>query len=144
MTYKQSYPSDITHSPWKVNDAPLLIVLGQSNSYGHGTQLSSDEAITQGLENVFTLSLPEVYSVNFPTIHWTGLTSFGHANIGAPSGLPRGNQDHPVNLANRFARHWQDHIDAGNTLSLPDLYVILMGTERGYRSTIGFAIDLNV
>ncbi|WP_340621959.1 hypothetical protein [Xenorhabdus siamensis] len=127
MIDKKSSLSEKIYPLWRNNDAPLLIVLGQSNSYGHGTELSSDEAIIQGLENVFTLSLPEVYSVNFSTINWTGLTSFGHANIGAPSGLLRGNQDHPVNLANRFARHWQDHIDAGNTLSLPDLYVVLMG-----------------
>ncbi|MCC8367861.1 hypothetical protein J8V57_16545 [Xenorhabdus sp. PB61.4] len=119
--------SEVKSLPWRNNDAPLLVVLGQSNSYGHATQLAPDEAITQGLNNVFTLSLPEVYSVNFSTINWTGLTSFGHANIGAPCGLQRGNQDHPVNIANRFARYWQNHINTGNTLHLPDLYVILMG-----------------
>ncbi|PHM40333.1 hypothetical protein Xmau_02094 [Xenorhabdus mauleonii] len=127
MTHKPPHSPKIQKLSWEANDAPLFIVLGQSNSYGHGTQLLPDERIIQGLSNVFTLSLPEVYSINFTTINWTGLTSFGNANIGAPVGLPRGNQDHPYNAANRFAKFWQDHIDQGNTLNLPNLYVILMG-----------------
>ncbi|OTA17396.1 hypothetical protein Xvie_01248 [Xenorhabdus vietnamensis] len=127
MTYKQLHSPEMKYPSWESNNAPLFIVLGQSNSYGHGTLLPPDERITQGLDNVFTLSLPEVYSINFTTINWTGLTSFGNANIGAPVGLARGNQDHPYNIANRFAKFWQDHIDQGNTLNLPDLYVILMG-----------------
>ncbi|MCW7546393.1 hypothetical protein OO184_00130 [Photorhabdus sp. APURE] len=127
MIDKQSYSPEIKYSQWAPNDAPLFIILGQSNSYGHGTQLPPDEEITQGLKNVFTLSLSEVYSVDFPAINWTGLTSFGNANIGAPVGSPSGNQDHSVNAANRFAKLWQDHINQGNALNLPDLYVILMG-----------------
>ncbi|WP_256125327.1 hypothetical protein [Photorhabdus luminescens] len=127
MTNKQLYSPEIKYSQWAPNDAPLFIILGQSNSYGHGTQLPLDEEITQGLKNVFTLSLSEVYSVDFPTINWTGLTSFGNANIGSPVGSPSGNQDHPINAANRFAKLWQDHISQGNALNLPDLYVILMG-----------------
>ncbi|MDX8000274.1 hypothetical protein FE394_13980 [Xenorhabdus sp. Reich] len=127
MTSKTLHSPEIEYRPWESNEAPLLIILGQSNSYGHGTQLPPDERITQGLNNVFTLSLPEVYSINFPAINWKGLTSFGDANIGAPVGLPRGNQDHPYNSANRFAKFWQDHINQGNTLNLPNLYVILMG-----------------
>ncbi|MBC8950147.1 MULTISPECIES: hypothetical protein [Xenorhabdus] len=127
MTYKQLHSPETKYPSWKSNDAPLFIILGQSNSYGHGTQLPPNKRITQGLNNVFTLSLPEVYSTHFSKIHWTGLTSFGSANIGAPIGLPRGNQDHPYNAANRFAKFWQDHINQGNALYLPDLYVILMG-----------------
>ncbi|PQQ23065.1 hypothetical protein [Photorhabdus hindustanensis] len=127
MTNKQPYLPEIKYSPWAPNDAPLFIILGQSNSYGHGTQLPQGEKITQGLKNVFTLSQPEVYSIDFPAINWTGLTSFGNANIGTPIGLPIGNQDHPVNVANRFAKLWQGHINRGNALNLPDLYVILMG-----------------
>ncbi|WP_340616670.1 hypothetical protein [Xenorhabdus entomophaga] len=127
MTYKPLHSPEIRYSSWGTHDAPLFIVLGQSNSYGHGTELPPDERIIQSLSNVFTLSLPEVYSINFSTINWTGLTSFGSANIGAPVGLPRGNQDHPYNAANRFANFWQNHINQGNALSLPDLYVILMG-----------------
>ncbi|WP_237387176.1 hypothetical protein [Xenorhabdus sp. Sc-CR9] len=127
MISKTLHSPAIKYLQWEANDAPLLIILGQSNSYGHGTQLPPDERITQGLNNVFTLSLPEVYSINFSTINWVGLTSFGNANIGAPVGLQRGNQDHPCNVANRFAKFWQGHINQGNTLDLPDLYVILMG-----------------
>ncbi|WP_236650475.1 MULTISPECIES: hypothetical protein [Photorhabdus] len=74
MTNKQDYSLEIKYSPWEPNDAPLFIILGQSNSYGHGTQLPQDEEITQGLKNIFTLSLSEVYSVDFPAINWTGLT----------------------------------------------------------------------
>ncbi|MEQ1964849.1 hypothetical protein ABLB69_17120 [Xenorhabdus khoisanae] len=127
MTYKPLHSPEIKYSSWETNDAPLFIVLGQSNSYGHGTELPPHERIIQSLSNVFTLSLPEVYDINFSTINWTGLTSFGNANIGAPAGLPRGNQDHPYNAANRFAKFWQIHINQGNALGLPDLYVILMG-----------------
>ncbi|CAM3219245.1 hypothetical protein ABLA30_09835 [Xenorhabdus nematophila] len=127
MTYQSPHSPEIKYQPWETNDAPLFIILGQSNSYGHGTQLPPNERITQGLNNVFTLSLPDVYHINVPAINWVKLTSFGNANIGAPIGLQRGNQDHPYNAANRFAKFWQDHISQGNALNLPDLYVILMG-----------------
>ncbi|WP_434524577.1 hypothetical protein [Photorhabdus asymbiotica] len=127
MIDKQLYSPEIKYPSWAPNDAPLFVILGQSNSYGHGTQLPRDEQITQGLKNVFTLSLPEVYDIDFTVINWTKLTSFGNANIGTPIGLSRGNQDHPINAANRFAKLWQDHINEGNSLNLPDLYVILMG-----------------
>ncbi|WP_254361205.1 hypothetical protein [Photorhabdus heterorhabditis] len=82
MGDKQLHSPEINCPAWASNDAPLLIILGQSNSYGHGTQLSLTEQITRGLKNVFTLSLPEVYSIDFPAINWTALTSFGNANIG--------------------------------------------------------------
>ncbi|MEQ2027613.1 hypothetical protein [Xenorhabdus szentirmaii] len=127
MIYKSIHSPKIKCLPWKSNDAPLLIVLGQSNSYGHDTELPPNERITQGLNNVFTLSLADSYSTHFSAIHWEKLTSFGHANIGAPAGLMRGNQNHPYNAVNRFAKFWQNHINQGNALNLPDLYTVLMG-----------------
>lgn len=113
---------------WLPDDAPVLIVLGQSNSYGQGTLLPvAEQILSPGLSNVFTLSQSEVYSTSFTSINWRGLTTLGDANIAAPAGSSEGNQNHPVNVANRFAALWQDHINSGNDLSLPDLYVILMG-----------------
>jgi len=113
---------------WNENDAPILIVLGQSNSYGHNTLLPPNERIhAPGLKNVFTLSQSEVYSIDFSSISWRNLTSSGDANIGTPAGSVLGNQNNPVNSANRFAVLWQNHINSGNDLNLPDLYTVLMG-----------------
>ncbi|HHL2713239.1 TPA: hypothetical protein ACQ39K_004907 [Yersinia enterocolitica] len=114
-------------APWGSDDAPVFIVLGQSNSYGHNTELPASEHITTGLKNVFTLSQAELYNTTFTSVSWKALTTFGDANIGTPVGSLMGNQNHPVNAANRFARLWQDHVTSGNQLLLPDLYVILMG-----------------
>jgi hypothetical protein len=112
---------------WGVNDAPILIVLGQSNSYGHGTSLTTAERITTPLANVRTLSRDDLYNLTFESVdNWVGFTSFGTKNIATTStGL--GAQDHTVSLATEFARSWQNHINAGNDLSLPDLYVIEAG-----------------
>jgi hypothetical protein len=120
--------SSNVNSIWGADDAPVFIVLGQSNSYGHNTLLEEDEQInTPGLNNVFTLSESDTYSISFPSVTWRGLTTLGDANIGTPKGSSLGNQNNPVNAANRFAALWQNHITSGNDLSLPDLYVILMG-----------------
>ncbi len=121
-----------TTSPWGPNDAPILIVLGQSNSYGHNTTLPVGEQVTTGYANVLTLdrtaSSNALYNANVgaSAIAWTGLTTLGKHNIGT-SNATLGAQDHTCNAANQFAKSWQAHITAGNTMGLPNLYTILMG-----------------
>jgi len=97
-------------------DAPLLIVLGQSNAHGHKTRLPSSQRIVQPLRNVFGLSRTENQAYDLPDVSWSGFVSFG-MNLGET-------QDHTCCLATEFARRWQRHIDSGNALGLPDLYVI--------------------
>ena len=112
---------------WGPNDAPILIVLGQSNSYGHGTLLPAGEQITTPMPNVFTLSRPSLYNLTFTQVSWVGMTTLGEHNIATPAGSTLGAQDHTAHLANEFARLWQAHISAGNALGLPNLRVILAG-----------------
>lgn len=112
---------------WGPNDAPIFIVLGQSNSYGHGTTLAAGEQIATPLANVKTLSKAALYNLTFSSVNWTGFTTLGDANIGPPDGSSLGSQNHCVNAANEMARQWQAHINAGNAMGLPDLHVILMG-----------------
>ncbi|MBP8989459.1 MAG: hypothetical protein KBG64_04480 [Clostridia bacterium] len=97
-------------------DAPLLIVLGQSNAHGHKTRLPADQRILQPLKNVYGLSREKNQAFDLPDVTWSGFTSFG-MNLGET-------QDHTCCLATEFARLWQRHIDEGNELGLPDLYVI--------------------
>jgi hypothetical protein len=117
---------------WGPNDAPILIVLGQSNSYGHATTLAAGDQVTTGYTNVFTLdrtaSSNALYATNVTTssIAWTGMTTLGKHNIGTSSST-LGAQDHTCNAANQFAKLWQQHITSGNSMGLPNLYVVLMG-----------------
>lgn len=112
---------------WGVNDAPILIVLGQSNSYGHGTALSVAEQITTPMTNVFTLTRTNLYNLTFTDVTWSGMTTLGVNNVATPAGSTLGAQDHTVALSSEFARLWQAHITAGNSLGLPNLYVIEAG-----------------
>lgn len=97
-------------------DAPILIVFGQSNAHGHGTRLPAAQRIMQPLSHVFGLDRDQNQAYDLPDVAWRGLTSSG-MNLGET-------QDHTCCLATEFARQWQRHIDAGNELCLPDLYVI--------------------
>jgi hypothetical protein len=118
-------------APWGPNDAPLFIVLGQSNAYGHATTLAAGDQKTVGYTNVFTLdrtaSTNALYATNVTTasIAWTGLTTLGKHNVGTNS-ASLGAQDHTCNATNQLAKLWQAHITAGNTMGLPNLYVINM------------------
>jgi hypothetical protein len=119
-------------SPWGANDAPLLVVLGQSNSYGQGATLAAGEQVTTPYANVLTLDRTlnsnALYStsVTSSNISWVGLTTLQKHNIAVNDPT----QDHVCNVANQFARSWQTYITSGNNGAvgaLPDLYVILMG-----------------
>lgn len=96
------------------NDAPILIVFGQSNAHGHATKLPPRHQINQPLKHVFGLNRENNQAYGLRELHWSGYTSFG-MNLGET-------QDHTVCLATEFARMWQTDIDNG--IALPDLYVI--------------------
>ncbi len=97
-------------------DAALLIVFGQSNAHGHGTRLEPAQRINLPLRNVFGLARQDNQAYGLADVKWSGFLSQG-MNLGET-------QDHTCCLANYFARLWQDQIDAGNCLELPDLYII--------------------
>lgn len=95
-------------------DAPLLIVLGQSNAHGHGTHLPQTEWITNPLRNVHGLACRENQKYDLTDVEWSGFVTAG-MNLGET-------QDNTYCLAEGFARKWQNAIDDGT--KLPDLYVI--------------------
>ncbi len=97
-------------------DAAVLIVLGQSNAHGHGTRLQPKQRIIEPLRHVHGLARAENQAYDLADVAWSGFTSYG-MNLGET-------QDHTCCLANYFAIKWQQHIDAGNSLQLPDLYII--------------------
>lgn len=101
------------------NDAPLLIVLGQSNAYGHNTKLPPEERILTPLSNVHGLSRADHLHLHPTEVFWRGYTSFG-MNLAMPE-----SQDHTVCLPTLFARQWQQRIDSGE--ALPDLYIVFIG-----------------
>lgn len=95
-------------------DAPLLIVMGQSNAHGHGTRLPATEQIRRPLKNVWGLDRAHNQHYGLQDVTWSGFLTAG-MNLGET-------QDDTVCLANCFARMWQDKIDGGE--ALPDLYII--------------------
>ena len=96
------------------NDAPLLIVMGQSNAHAHATRLPEDEIIRTPLRNVHGLSREYNQFYDLTDVTWSGFTT-GGMNLGE-------DQDDTCCLANVFAAKWQKAIDDG--AELPDLYVI--------------------
>jgi len=96
------------------NDAPLLIVMGQSNAHAHATKLPENEIITSPLKNVHGLSRDFNQAYGLDDVTWSGFTT-GGMNLGET-------QDHTCCLANVFAAKWQAAIDGG--AELPDLYII--------------------
>ena len=102
--------------PFEQNDAPVLIVFGQSNAHGHGTRLPEALQIHTPLSHVHGLARRENQHYGLADVTWSGFTSAG-MNLGE-------SQDDTFCLATEFARRWQSEIDAGNFYNLPDLYVI--------------------
>lgn len=101
---------------FSTNDAPILIVMGQSNALGHGTKLTEKQRITAPLKNVKGLACDKNQHYNLTDVAWSGYTSHS-MNLGET-------QDDTCGLATEFARKWQAEIDGGNPFGLPDLYVI--------------------
>lgn len=95
-------------------DAPLLVVMGQSNAHGHGTKLPQEEQITTPLSGVFGLARTENQAYGLTDVTWSGFCT-GGMNLGET-------QDHTYCLAESFARKWQAAQDSGE--ELPPLYVV--------------------
>ena len=95
-------------------NVPILIVCGQSNAHGHGTQLEEYKKIMVPLKNVWGLGCEYNQAYNLSQVKWSGFVSYG-MNLGEV-------QDHTYCLATEFARKWQHSIDSG--MKLPDLYII--------------------
>lgn len=71
--------------------------------------------IVDALKNVFGLDRQHNQSFENAELTWSGYTSFG-MNLAEE-------QDHTYSIANCLASLWQNHIDSGNALGLPDLYI---------------------
>ena len=97
-------------------DAAVLIVLGQSNAHGHGLAMSEEDKITVPMKNVFGLNRALNQRLDLKEVTWRGYTTEG-MNLGET-------QDHTCCLAEELAKMWQQEIDGGNQLGLPDLYII--------------------
>ena len=109
--------------------AAVFILLGQSNAVGHGIPMEEKDIINTPLENVFGLSRKDNQSFDNKELVWSGYTSFG-MNLAEE-------QDNTYSIANCLAALWQNHIDSGNVLGLPDLYIIQIaigaqGVTDGY------------
>lgn len=100
----------------KNSGAAVLIVLGQSNAHGHGLAMREEDKILEPLRNVWGLGRELNQSLDLQRVTWTGYTTHG-MNLGET-------QDHTYCLASEFAKLWQGHVDAGNEMGLPDLYII--------------------
>lgn len=95
------------------NDAPILIVMGQSNAHGHGTRLKEEEQIRKPLSHVLGLSREKNQSYDLKDVEWSPFCTEG-MNLGET-------QDHTCCLAGEFARQWEARAEE---LKLPDLYLI--------------------
>jgi hypothetical protein len=94
----------------------VFIILGQSNAVGHKIPMQEQDKILLPLNNVFGLSRKDNQSFNNTNLIWSGYTSFG-MNLAEE-------QDNTYSVPNCLASIWQNHIDNGNKLKLPDLYIV--------------------
>lgn len=109
--------------------AAVFILLGQSNAVGHNIPMKEEDKIYKPLKNVFGLSRKDNQSFANSELIWSGYTSFD-MNLAEE-------QDNTYSIANCLAALWQNHIDSGNVLGLPDLYIIQIaigaqGVTEGY------------
>ena len=96
--------------------AAVFILLGQSNASGHAAPMRDEDKITTPLRNVFGLSRAKNQSFDNTELTWENYVSAG-MNLGE-------NLDDTYSLANCLAQAWQNEIDTGNRLGLPDLHII--------------------
>lgn len=107
----------------------VFILLGQSNAVGHGIPMREEDKLHTPLTNVFGLSRKDNQSFAGTELLWSGYTSCG-MNLAEE-------QDDTYSVANCLASLWQNHIDSGNALNLPNLYIIQIaigaqGVTEGY------------
>lgn len=96
--------------------AAVYIILGQSNAVGHKLVMEEKDKIHTPLKNVFGLSRKNNQSFDNTELLWSGYTSFD-MNLAEE-------QDDTYSVPNCLAALWQKHIDDGNKLDLPDLYIV--------------------
>ncbi len=109
--------------------AAVFIILGQSNAVGHGIPMKEEDKIHSPLKNVFGLHRRDNQSFENTALTWSGYTSAG-MNLAEE-------QDDTYSIPNCLGALWQAHIDAGNELELPDLYIVQIaigaqGVTEGY------------
>ena len=107
----------------------VFVIMGQSNATGHDLPMREEDKILTPLTNVFGLDRKYNQSFEKTELFWTGYTS-GGMNLAEE-------QDHTYSIPNCLAALWQKHIDDGNALGLPDLYIIQIaigsqGVTDGY------------
>lgn len=96
--------------------AAVFIILGQSNAVGHALPMKEEDKLLSPLKNVFGLDRKDNQSFDNKELVWSGYTSFG-MNLAEE-------QDNSYSIPNCLAALWQKHIDDGNELKLPDLYIV--------------------
>ena len=130
----------VQQSRFSPNDAPILIVLGQSNAYGHGTSgnnatFTRTKMMDKGL---ITSAGLDLQSLKDHQNLWINQTTNGVANL-AVVGSGLGDQSGCYNVATEFAKRWQANADS---LGLPDLYTIIVAEgSQGMRYGSGSSID---
>ena len=109
---------------YNTNDAPVLMVFGQSNAHGHGLAMEDCDRITHPITNVYALNTAENQKLDLSDCVWSGYTSHG-TNLGET-------QDNTYCMPNYFARYWEEHAN-----ELPPLFIIRIsvgaqGVTRNY------------
>ena len=107
----------------------VFIILGQSNAVGHGIPMREEDIIKTPLKNVFGLNRKDNQSFSNSQLTWSGYTSYA-MNLAEE-------QDNTYSIPNCLASLWQKHIDDGNNLNLPNLYIVQIaigaqGVSDGY------------
>lgn len=107
----------------------VFIILGQSNAVGHGIPMREEDIIKTPLKNVFGLNRKDNQSFSNFQLTWSGYTSYA-MNLAEE-------QDNTYSIPNCLASLWQKHIDDGNNLNLPNLYIVQIaigaqGVSDGY------------
>lgn len=97
----------------KKNDAPILIIFGQSNAHGYGTILPEKKKIITPCSKVKGLLRKDNQSYEIKDVTWSGFTTEG-MNLGET-------QDHTCCVASEFARRWEK---ISEQKDLPLLYII--------------------
>lgn len=99
---------------FRPDDAPLLLVFGQSNAHGHAVPLPENERFASPMTHVLGLPRDPNQAFSPAPLVWRGYTS-EDTNLGET-------QDHTVCVPTEFARLWQAACEAG--ASLPTLRVV--------------------
>jgi hypothetical protein len=119
------------------NDAPIFIVLGQSNSYGHGLSTTSlswanvkmlnKTYLTTTVANVYDANPLIESNINLGASLWTTATnnlSDLNTGVNPTDSTYYAVNTFGINAATEFATLWQAN---RVTYGLPDLYVVLFG-----------------